>query len=59
MLLDHSLAAPKAAEAVRSAVARVLAAGHRTADLLLPGQEAQPLGCAAMGARVLEALGAP
>jgi 3-isopropylmalate dehydrogenase len=56
MLLDHSLAAPKAAEAVRTAVARVLADGHRTADLLLPGQSARPLGCAAMGARVLEAL---
>jgi 3-isopropylmalate dehydrogenase len=59
MLLEHSLAAPKAAEAVRSAVARVLDAGHRTADLLLPGQAGAPLGCAAMGARVLEALGAP
>jgi 3-isopropylmalate dehydrogenase len=56
MLLDHSLAAPKAAEAVRAAVARVLADGHRTADLLLPGQAVRPLGCAAMGARVREAL---
>jgi 3-isopropylmalate dehydrogenase len=56
MLLDHSLAEPKAAESVRAAVARVLADGHRTADLLLPGQSGRPLGCAAMGARVREAL---
>ena len=58
MLLEHSLGAGKAAEEVRAAVARVLAAGHRTADLLLPGQGERPLGCAAMGERVLEALAA-
>jgi 3-isopropylmalate dehydrogenase len=57
MLLEHSLSAPEAAADVREGVARVLAAGHRTADLVLPGQDAATLGCSAMGDRVLEALG--
>jgi len=56
MLLEHSLAAPEAAAAVRAAVSRVLEAGHRTADLVLPGRDTPVLGCAAMGQRVLEAL---
>jgi 3-isopropylmalate dehydrogenase len=58
MLLEHSLAAPAAAQAVRGAVAAVLDAGHRSADLLLPGEEstAPVLGCCAMGDRVLERL---
>jgi 3-isopropylmalate dehydrogenase len=59
MLLEHSLGHAEAAAAVRAAVERVLADGHRTADLLLPGEERRALGCAAMGERVLEALGAP
>jgi len=58
MLLEHSLDAPAAAARVRDAVAEVLAAGHRTADLLLPGAAASPLGCRAMGDRVLERLAA-
>jgi 3-isopropylmalate dehydrogenase len=58
MLLEHSLSAPEAAGDVRGAVSQVLAAGHRTADLVLPGQDAATLGCRAMGDRVLEALGA-
>ncbi len=58
MLLEHSLSAPEAAAEVRAAVAAVLEAGHRTADLLLAGQPGAPLGCRAMGDRVLEALGA-
>jgi len=58
MLLEHSLSAPEAAGDVRRAVSQVLAAGHRTADLVLPGQDAATLGCRAMGDRVLEALGA-
>jgi len=56
MLLEHSLAAPEAAGAVRAAVARVLEAGHRTADLVPAGRDTPTLGCAAMGERVLEAL---
>jgi 3-isopropylmalate dehydrogenase len=56
MLLEHSLAAPEAGQAVRSAVSEVLEAGHRSADLVLPGEARQPLGCRAMGDRVLERL---
>jgi 3-isopropylmalate dehydrogenase len=56
MLLEHSLAAPAAAEAVRRAVTSVLADGHRTADLLLPGEERETLGCRAMGDLVLARL---
>jgi 3-isopropylmalate dehydrogenase len=58
MLLEHSLDAPAAAEAVRRAVTAVLADGHRTADLLLPGEERETLGCRAMGDLVLARLGA-
>jgi 3-isopropylmalate dehydrogenase len=56
MLLEHSLDAPKAARAVQDAVAAVLDAGHRTADLARKGERV--LGCRAMGDRVLDALGA-
>jgi 3-isopropylmalate dehydrogenase len=57
MLLEHSLAAPEAAADVRAAVSKVLAEGHRTADLVL-GDEADTIGCTRMGDCVLEALGA-
>jgi 3-isopropylmalate dehydrogenase len=57
MLLEHSLAAPRAAAAVRDAVAAVLDAGHRTSDLVGPGARGDAIGCRAMGERVLEALG--
>jgi 3-isopropylmalate dehydrogenase len=58
LLLEHSLGAPAAAQQIRDAVTAVLAAGHRTADLLLPGEPASrpALGCRAMGDRVLERL---
>jgi 3-isopropylmalate dehydrogenase len=56
MLLDHSLAQPAAAQAVRAAVTAVLADGHRTGDLRLPGDERPALGCRAMGERVLAKL---
>ena len=58
LLLEHSLEAPMAAQQIRDAVTGVLAAGHRTADLVLPGEpEGRPiLGCRAMGDRVLERL---
>ena len=56
MLFEHSLHAPEAAEAVRGAVERVLAAGHRTQDLVLPGESRETIGCHEMGDRVLEAL---
>jgi 3-isopropylmalate dehydrogenase len=38
MLLRHSLGLEEEAQAVESAVAIVLEAGHRTADLVVPGQ---------------------
>jgi len=56
LLLEHSLEAPAAAAAVRKAVGAVLDAGYRTADLAGPGDA--PLGCRAMGDRVLAALDA-
>jgi 3-isopropylmalate dehydrogenase len=58
MLFEHSLGRPEAAAAVRAAVRDVLAAGHRTADLLLEGETRPALGCRAMGDRVVERLGA-
>ncbi len=57
MLLEHSLDAPGAAAAIREAVAAVLAAGHRTADLVLEGQDPSVVGCRRMGELVLEQLG--
>ena len=56
MLLEHSLDAPKAARAVREAVAGALATGARTADLLAPGESGPALGCLAMGDLVLAKL---
>ena len=53
MLLEHSLDAPEAANAIRQAVTDTLDAGHRTADLTASGGES--VGCAEMGDRVLEA----
>jgi 3-isopropylmalate dehydrogenase len=52
----YSLGAPAAAEDVERAVAAVVAAGHRTADVAGPGERA--IGCRDMGRRVREALGA-
>jgi len=54
MLLEHSLAAPEAANAVRDAVAAVLDTGVRTADLAVAGE--QSIGCRSMGDRVIAAL---
>ena len=56
MLLEHSLGAPEAARSIRDAVAAVLDAGHRSADLILPGEERPVSGCVAMGDLVVEAL---
>jgi 3-isopropylmalate dehydrogenase len=56
MLLEHSLGATAAAQAVRGAVTRVLDDGYRTADLLLPGEERETVGCRAMGDLVIERL---
>jgi len=53
MLCRYSLGAPTAADAIERAVASVIAAGHRTADLAAPGQPV--LGCRAMGQRVRDA----
>jgi 3-isopropylmalate dehydrogenase len=57
MLLEHSLDAPEAAGSIRSAVAAVLEAGHRSGDLILPGEDRTATGCTAMGELVLEQLG--
>jgi 3-isopropylmalate dehydrogenase len=57
MLLEHSLGQHAAAAAVQAAVRAVLAAGHRTADLLNEGETRPALGCRAMGDRVVERLG--
>lgn len=54
MLCRYSLGLPEAAGAVERAVADVLAAGHRTADLAGPGDE--PVGCGEMGRLVRERL---
>ncbi len=54
MLLEHSLDAPDAAQAIRAAVAAVLDSGARTADLVCEGET--PIGCAAMGDFVLSQL---
>ena len=56
MLLEHSLGAAQAAEAVREAVAAVLEDGVRSADLVFEGEERTVLGCRAVGDRVLERL---
>lgn len=52
LLLRHSLGLAGEAGEVEAAVGRVLAAGHRTADLARPGEPA--LGTRAMGERVRE-----
>jgi 3-isopropylmalate dehydrogenase len=54
MLCRYSLACPAAADAIEGAVARVVAAGHRTADLAPPGTPV--VGCRAMAALVVGAL---
>jgi 3-isopropylmalate dehydrogenase len=59
MLLEHSLGELEAAAAVRTAVSEVLAAGHRSADLLLEGESRPTLGCRALGDAVLARLEAP
>jgi 3-isopropylmalate dehydrogenase len=57
MLLETSLDCPAGAAEVREAVAAALAAGHRTADLLLDDEEREVIGCRAMGDAVLAQLG--
>src|SRR5206468_9950771 len=54
MLCRYSLACAPAADAIERAVAGVLRAGHRTADIAPRGATA--VGCAAMGRLVREAL---
>ena len=56
MLLEHSLEAPEAAQAVREAVAGVLSAVHRTADLVAAGEGTPITGCRAMGDLVVAKL---
>lgn len=54
MLLRHSLGLDAEADAVESAVERILENGHRTADIAEPG--AVPIGTVEMGDRVTEHL---
>ncbi len=54
MLCRYSLGLPEAAAAIERAVADVLSAGHRTADLAQAGDE--PVGCREMGRLVRERL---
>jgi 3-isopropylmalate dehydrogenase len=54
MLCRYSLASPGAADAIEHAVAAVVAAGHRTADIAAPGEAV--IGCRRMGELVREAL---
>lgn len=56
MLCAYSLNAKEVAADIRNAVTGVLDAGHRTADLLLPGQAQAAVGCKQMGALVLAGL---
>ena len=60
MLLETAFSeksgAKDAAAAVRRAVTAVLDAGHRTGDLLLPGEKRPTIGCRRMGDLVVEAL---
>ncbi|HME70145.1 MAG TPA: 3-isopropylmalate dehydrogenase [Myxococcota bacterium] len=56
MLCEHSLGAKEIAADIRQAVTAVLDAGHRTADLVLPGQAHAAVGCKKMGALVLAGL---
>ncbi len=56
MLLETSLGSPDGAAAVRAAVSEVLAAGHRTGDLVLKGEARDVVGCRSMGDLVLAAL---
>ena len=46
MLLEHSLDVPEAARWVQRAVEAVLEEGHRTADLVLEGEQRETIGCA-------------
>ena len=57
MLLETAFGAKDAAGAIRQAVTDVLDAGHRSGDLLLPGETRETVGCKRMGELVLEALG--
>jgi 3-isopropylmalate dehydrogenase len=56
MLCEHSLGAKEVAADIRGAVTAVLDAGHRTADLVPPGQAQASVGCERMGALVLAGL---
>jgi 3-isopropylmalate dehydrogenase len=56
MMLEHTFDRADAATAVRDAVSAVLTAGHRTGDLVGPGETRPTLGCSAMGDRVLDEL---
>jgi 3-isopropylmalate dehydrogenase len=54
MMFRYSLARPDIAERIETAVRRVLAQGHRTGDIALPGEKI--IGTRAMGDAVLAAL---
>ena len=53
MLMRHSFAREDAAKKIERAVAGVLAAGYRTADIMQPGMK--KVGCHEMGSAVVAA----
>ena len=54
MLMRHSFGREDAAKKIERAVAAVLAAGYRTADIMQPGMK--KVGCREMGSAVVAAL---
>jgi 3-isopropylmalate dehydrogenase len=54
MLMRHSFGHEDAARKIEGAVAAVLAAGYRTADIMQPGMK--KVGCREMGSAVVAAL---
>jgi 3-isopropylmalate dehydrogenase len=56
MMLRFSLNAPEAASVIERAVASVLAQGHRTADLIVDGNQTGAIGTREMGDAVVAAL---
>ncbi len=55
MMFKYSFDLPEADDTIQAAVSRVLDAGHRTADIVQPGETT--IGCKAMGDHIVSALG--
>ncbi len=57
MMLRYSFDLGKEADCIEAAVEKVLMDGYRTTDIMEAGRTDEPLGCKAMTAKILEALG--